>query len=444
MNIARLNGSHANLNWHQKAIKMIQETIPNVPILLDLPGKKVRTRANQVEPEFDTGEILVFSGIEKNDGISRILVSDKEFEKRVTFEDIFFADDGSLSFQVVNVSEADVYAKALIAGKLKNRKGVNTPLSAVKTEGIPEEDSLMIEMAKANQVDFVGLSFVESREEVEIYREKIGGRSPKIVAKIENRGGLQNLSEIVGIADAILIDRGDLSVETQLFDLAIKQKHIISVALGMGKPVIVATEMLHTMVENSVPTKSEVIDIANAVIDGCSATMLSGETAVGKFPIEAVSIMRQVIHSVEEEKSEGSAKVTKITDRAIRNENILMALSEAIYALSRSLPITKIIAVSRHGYLVEMLSRLEFNQAIIAVSDSPLQAKAYNLFRGTLGYYSKEKFFNDENFILNLLRHLISEGLLTTSDLVLVSGISFAPTSTRANSIYVFNVGEIA
>jgi len=256
MSIARLNGSHANLDWHENAIKIIQETLPHIPILLDLPGKKVRTLDNQAEREFILGQTLIFSGIEREDGALRIIVSDREFERRVSVGDIFFADDGSLSFKVEKIIESDVFATALIPGKLKNKKGINTPESKIRSNGIPAKDLLLIELAKSNLVDFVGLSFIDTSEEVYHYREYIGGRTHKVVAKIESRDGLKNLLEIAKASDAILIDRGDLSVETQLFDLALKQKYIISAASRFGKPVIVATEMLHTMTDNSVPTKS--------------------------------------------------------------------------------------------------------------------------------------------------------------------------------------------
>ena len=237
-----------------------------------------------------------------------------------------------------------------------------------------------------------------------------------------------------------MIDRGDLSVETTLHDVAIKQKQIIEASRRHGKPVIVATEMLHTMIQNSFPTKAEVTDISNAVLDGCAATMLSGETAIGPFALEAVTTMRKVIEAAERY---SQAEVEK--SHVSSGTNVPEVISSAIPMLCRSLPITKIVAITRSGYAARIIAIHRLQQPILAVSDDASAARSFNLIAGTTGVYCDVPFSRTRtDHIIHILRLLWARRLIVNNDLVLVAGISYPTPGSRMNTIQIHNIAELA
>lgn len=440
MSVARLNGSHANIDWHRDAIRQIHGVLPEVPILLDIPGRKIRTTQLAHEPEFAAGDIVVLTTDTSHDGSKKVPVNYADLHADLSSGDTVMADDGTLRFTVVKIEGADIYCRAESTGQLKSRKGINVPFVSLNTPQVTERDRQMIDFACDNKVDFIGLSFVESAAHILAFRGLINGRGPRIVAKVENQGGMNNVHEISEATDAIMIDRGDLSVETSLHDVAIKQKQIIEAASLHGKPVIVATEMLHTMIQNPFPTKAEVTDIANAVLDGCSATMLSGETAIGEFPLQAVTTMRQVIEAAEEH-----LQSQILTLRGARTASVPEAISAAIPTLCRSLPVTKIVALTRSGYAARMIATHRLSQPIIAVSDDAAAARSFNLIAGTTGIHSEIPFSRiSADHIIHVLRMLWMKDSILDSDVVLVTGISYPTPGSRMNTIQIFNVGELA
>lgn len=261
---------------------------------------------------------------------------------------------------VESVVGRDIVCIAETAGILRSRKGINVPYVSLGTALVTPRDEEMVAFARNNGVDFIGISFVESAAHVEAIRALADDSWPRIVSKVENQGGVEHVDEIVAATDVIMIDRGDLSVETNLETLAVQQKRIIAAAQRAGKPVIVATEMLHTMIENPFPTKAEVSDITNAVLDGCAATMLSGETAVGAYPLEAVSLMRRVSDAAEAYLQDNLTACGR-TDQT----TVPQVIEDAIALICRSLPVTKIVAVTRSGFAARMISARQVRQPIL-------------------------------------------------------------------------------
>lgn len=310
LSVARLNGSHNTLEWHQSAVEKIRKVLPNVPILLDIPGRKIRTLPLKHEPKFTVGDSIILTTDLSHDGTNKVPVDYAELHKDLKIGNKIMADDGTIEFSVERIVGCDIHCRAKTSGQLKSQKGINVPFVQLNTPLVTERDKKLIAFACENKVDYIGLSFVESAEQIEIFRRLIKTYCPRIVAKIENQGGIRNLKAIVRSADAIMIDRGDLAAETSLYNVAVMQKNIIAVAKEFGCPVIVATGMLHSMIQNSFPTKAEVSDITNAVLDGCSATMLSGETAIGLFPVEAVRTMKKVIEAAESYKPSLNERAT--------------------------------------------------------------------------------------------------------------------------------------
>ncbi|MFN0043433.1 MAG: pyruvate kinase, partial [Alphaproteobacteria bacterium] len=289
-------------------------------------------------------------------------------------------------------------------------------------------------------VDFIGLSFVESATHIEAFRKLIGGNTPRIVAKVGNQGGMDNAAEIAASADAVMIDRGDLSVETSLHDVALRQKRIIAAARAHGRPVIVATEMLHTMIQNSFPTKAEVSDITNAVLDGCAATMLSGETAIGAYPVESVRLMRAVVDAAEVHAQDESDQ-----DAVALGKSIPEVIGHVIPMMCRALPITKIVAITRSGFAARMIAVRRPRQPILAVSDDAAAARSFNLIAGTTGVHCDFPFpASSIDHIGRVLEMLWRRGLLVESDLVLTTGVVYPHPGSRMNALQINRISELA
>lgn len=440
LTIARLNGSHADLDWHRRAIAEIRRVLPDVPILLDIPGRKIRTTLLAHEPVFAAGDELVLTTETDHDGSRKVPVNYPDLHADLSPGHTILADDGTLRFTVVLVSGRDIRVRAETAGQLRSRKGINVPFVKLNTPQVTPRDERMIAFARETGVDFIGLSFVESAAHVRAFRDLIGGSSPRIIAKVENQGGMDNVDEIAEAADGIMVDRGDLSVETSLHDVALRQKQIIRAALRHGRPVIVATEMLHTMIQNPFPTKAEVSDITNAVLDGCAATMLSGETAMGEFPVEAIQTMQLVTAAAEDH-------VQRELDAAAPRlgGNVADVMGNVIPLICRALPVSKIVAITRSGFAARMIAAHRPAQPILAVSDDPVAALSFNLIAGTTGIASDVPFPRDSSdHIPQVLAQLWRRGLVTDADQVLVVGVSYPVTGSRMNTLQIHRIGDLA
>jgi pyruvate kinase len=439
MNIARLNGSHANLEWHQNAIKLIQKTLPSTPILFDIPGRKIRTGQLAFEPDFIAGDTVILTTENTYSGTEKITVNYAHLHEDLAPGNVIMADDGTLKFTVTRIEGRDIYCLANCSGKLKSCKGINVPFVKLNTPIVTPRDKSMVDFACDNHVDFIGLSFVESSGQVNQFKELINGRGPRIVAKVENQGGMDSVLEIAKVSDVIMIDRGDLSVETSLYDVALRQKEIIKAANNFGTPVIVATEMLNSMILSPFPTKAELTDIANAVLDGASCTMLSGETAVGAFPEDSVSTMRKVI--VEAEKYH-SRLVNDVTNPSVLG--IPEAITEAIPTLCKILPITKVVAITRSGYAARMLSRHSIDQEIIAVSDEQNTAKSFEIISGVTGVFYGNQFSkkNTDHFV-EIIKMLFLGNYLQADDTILITGVMYPQPGSRMNSINIFAIKDL-
>ena len=439
MDIARLNGSHADLDWHRNAIREIRRVAPDVPILLDIPGRKIRTLQLAHEPSFEAGEEIVLTTGTADAGGTKVPVNYPDLHADLRAGNTILADDGTLRFTVVRVEGRDIVCRAETAGTLRSRKGINVPFVTLNTPQVTDRDRQMIAFASEHGIDFIGLSFVESATHIEAFRKLIGGNTPRIVAKVENQGGMDNVVEIAASADAVMIDRGDLSVETSLHDVALRQKRIIAAARAHGRPVIVATEMLHTMIQNSFPTKAEVSDITNAVLDGCAATMLSGETAIGAYPVESVRLMRAVADA-----AETHAQGEFDQDTVALGKSIPEVLGHVIPMMCRALPITRIVAITRSGFAARMIAVHRPRQPILAVSDDAAAARSFNLIAGTTGVHSDFPFpASSIDHIGRVLEMLWRRGLLVESDLVLTTGVVYPHPGSRMNAVQVNRVSDL-
>lgn len=440
MSVARLNGSHNTLDWHAETIRLIRDTLPETPILLDIPGRKIRTTDLAHEPSFSHGETLILTTDTDHDGRAKVPINYAHLHKDIVVGSVVFADDGTIRFTVLNVDGQDIHCRAETAGTLKSRKGINVPGLSFRTELITDRDRHLIDFARENGVDFIGISFVESSDHVEAIRSLTGGSWPRIVSKVENQAGLDNVDDVVNATDVVMIDRGDLSVETNLENLAIFQKNILETGHRYGKPVIVATEMLHTMIENPFPTKAEVIDISNTVLDGASATMLSGETAIGAHAVEAVATMRRI----------SDAALTYLqsrqdTDNTNMSQTVAQSVGQAILLLCQTLPIKKIVAVTISGFAAQVVASYLPRQPIFAVSNDRFAARSFNIIPGTTGIFAEFPFSRTTtNHIPACIKLLWRRNLLQNDDMILVTALAYPRTGNRMNLIETHVVGDLA
>ncbi|MBM3751979.1 MAG: pyruvate kinase [Acidimicrobiia bacterium] len=437
MDMARLNGSHADLAWHAAAITLIRTCAPGIPILLDIPGRKIRTGTLTVEPVFEVGSTIILTTNPGDDGTRAVPVNRPDLHDHIKVGDAILADDGTLRFTVTAVRGRDLVCRAETSGTLRSAKGINVPGVAMGPQDLTPRDHAMIAFAVEHGVDFVGISFVESAAHVEAVRRLTGPSGPRILSKVENLGAMSNLSEVVRTSDAIMIDRGDLSVETNLEEVALMQKKILLAGLEHAVPVIVATEMLHSMIDNAVPTKAEVSDITNAVIDGATALMLSGETAVGRHPLAAVALMRRVADTVAESVQAGMD--------AAEGSTIPEAVGEAVALLCRRLPITRIVAITISGYAARMVAACRPRQGIIAVTNDPTRVRSLGLLHGTEAVLLPIVFSRTStDHIVECLRLLWCEGRLGDDDLVLVTSVGYPRSGTRMNLIQTHAIRDLS
>jgi len=439
MDIARLNGSHGDPAWHTAAISLIRDVVPDVPILLDIPGRKVRTGVFENDFIFAVGDLFVFSMEPSVNGHVTVPVNYPDLHEDVTIGDEILADDGALRYTVMEIAGRNVTCRVETAGALRTGAGIHLPGATPRENPISERDRTLISFACEQGVDFIGASFVDSPKHVEGIRALVGGPSPGIVAKIETQGALGYVNELATISDALMIDRGDLSMATEVDNIALLQKKVLAEASQAACPVIVATEMLSSMVASPMPRKAEVSDITNAVLDGANALMLSDETAVGGFPVEAVSLMRRVADAaskhIQETLNDGTDTSASLVPQAI---------GDAIALICRRLNVTKIVAVTISGYAARMVAATIPSQPIIAVSNDPVAARGFNLLRGTTGAYVDIQFSRDSlDHIPLCLETLWQRGDLVDDDLILVTAVGYPKSGNRMNLIETHKVSDL-
>ncbi|GGZ60683.1 pyruvate kinase [Mesonia mobilis] len=311
VNIFRINFSHANYKDVEERIQMIRELNEkygyNAGILADLQGPKLRVGVMKEEVIVNKGDIITFAtGKEFQGTAERVYMNYESFPRDVKAKERILLDDGKLIFEVVKTNgKNEVEAKVIQGGPLRSRKGVNLPNTNISLPALTEKDVKDAEFAVKKQVDWMALSFVRHAQDIKKLQDLInkhGDYKIPIVAKIEKPEGVKNIDEIVQACDGLMVARGDLGVEIPAHEVPLIQKELVLKAKKARIPVIIATQMMETMISSLTPTRAEVNDVANSVMDGADAVMLSGETSVGKYPVEVIQKMSEIIRSVEHSK----------------------------------------------------------------------------------------------------------------------------------------------
>jgi pyruvate kinase len=378
MTVARLNFSHGEFRDHAERIRRIraaeQATGRRVAILADLPGPKMRVGKVEPEPvELRAGDRFTLTTEEITGDRDRVSVSFGRLPQVVSPGDRLFLNDGLVQLAVEGVSGADVLCTVIVGGELRSRKGVNLPGIDLGISAFTYHDRDCLRFALEHGVDAVGQSFVETAADVQAVRTAAGeyGRQLFLVAKIERAGALRHMDEILGAADGIMVARGDLGVEVPLEEIALIQKQLIAKAVLAGKPVITATQMLESMVGNRLPTRAEATDVANSILDGTDCVMLSAESAMGRYPEEAVAMLAGIAAATEARRPPGQLEGL----RRLCDEDPPATAAEAIasvveHALGK-VPVAAVFVPTRSGSTARMISRFKPSVWIVASNPDP-------------------------------------------------------------------------
>ncbi|MBF6299920.1 pyruvate kinase [Nocardia amamiensis] len=441
MDVARLNFSHGEHADHAENYKKVRQAADHlgraVGILADLQGPKIRLgRFLEGRTVWATGEEVRIT-VDDIDGThDRVSTTYKELAKDAKPGDRLLVDDGKVGVVVTRVDGNDVVCRVTEGGPVSNNKGVSLPGMDVSVPALSEKDIEDLEFALKLGVDFIALSFVRSPSDVELVHDvmdRIGRRVP-VIGKLEKPEAIDNLEAVVLAFDAVMVARGDLGVELPLEQVPIVQKRAIQMARENAKPVIVATQMLESMIDNSRPTRAEASDVANAVLDGADAVMLSGETSVGKYPIETVRTMARIVHAVETE----STRVPPLTHVPRTKRGVI---SYAARDIGERLNAKALVAFTQSGDTVRRLARLHTPLPLLAFTPLPEVRSQLALTWGT------ETFIVPTVESTDAMIHQVDVALLSMDryqkgDLVVIVAGSPPGTVGSTNLIHVHRIGE--
>jgi pyruvate kinase len=435
MDIVRLNTAHLSIQDSEKIIANIRAVSDRVGVLLDTKGPEVRT-CNL------TGTLLLKTGDKVEIGVSRVpengfQVSYSGFVDEVPVGSRILVDDGLIALAVEKKTGDTLVCTALNDGEIKNKKGVNVPDVKLDLPALTEKDAEFIDWATRNDVDFIAHSFVRCREDILSIQGILDlRRSPiKIIAKIENREGVDNLESILDVAHGIMVARGDLGIEIPAEEVPGVQKQMIMACVRRAKPVITATQMMQSMIDNPRPTRAEVSDVANAIYDGTDAIMLSGETAYGKFPVEAVQMMSKIAKTVESQK-ESLLDVIPVHQQ---KQEVMPRnhLAKAAVSCAAALPVKAIITSTQAGETARICASYRSKVPILALSDCMSTVRQLSLSYGVYPAHIEATQTTDDELVKVCLRKMLDEKRIEMNDLIVFIGGGHKDTSQHTNMIQI-------
>jgi pyruvate kinase len=447
MDAARLNFSHGDHEEQRKRVinfKKIREKLGlPIPLLLDTKGPEIRIG------RFKTGEATLMEGnafvLTQEDILgddTRVSISYKELYKDVSKGSRILINDGLIELEVEQIINQDIHCIIRNGGIIGDRKGINVPDTEVNLPSLTEKDIEDIIFGIENGFDFIAASFVRKAQDVlEIKKvlEKNGGQGIMVIAKIENRQGVENIDEILKVSDGIMVARGDLGVEIPVEEVPVVQKMLIDKCYRNGKPVITATQMLDSMIRNPRPTRAEASDVANAIYDGTSVIMLSGETAAGRYPLESMDTMDRIAGKAEKAIDYWKEFLAMKYDFDISVTN---AISHATCTTAMDLNAAAIVTVTQSGRTARMISRFRPACPIIAATTSPMVQRQLNMSWGVIPFLVKEAESTDEMFDMGVEKALES-GYARNGDIVVITAGVPVGISGTTNILKVQTVGNV-
>jgi pyruvate kinase len=449
MNVSRLNFSHGNHEEHAARIKNIREaaskTGKNVGILLDTKGPEIRTN------DMENGAIELTTGQECIVSMTEVLGTPEKFS--VTYDQLIddvhpgakiLLDDGLIGLEVISIDKPsnEIKTRVLNSGTLKNKKGVNVPGVSVNLPGITEKDAKDILFGIEQGVDFIAASFVRRATDVLEIRqllEENNGTNIQIIPKIENQEGVDNINEILEVSDGLMVARGDLGVEIPAEEVPLVQKDLIKKCNTLGKPVITATQMLDSMQRNPRPTRAEASDVANAIFDGTDAIMLSGETAAGQYPVEAVQTMHNIASRAEQALDHKELLSARSKDT---EHNITDAIGQSVAHTALNLEVNAIITPTESGHTARMISKYRPKAPIIAATSNDHVLRRLALVWGVYPQLGQKAETTDEMLAI-AVEESVNSGLVSHGDLVVITaGVPVGEAGTT-NLMKIHVVGDI-
>lgn len=424
MNGARINTAYGTLEQYGVMISRLRE-VADIPIVVDLKGPEIRLRTK------DKSIVNVGDVLELGNGMK--ISFNNDIYDEVDVGDAVLVDNGRLRTQVVKKEREVLKLLAKTSGEIDDGKGVNIPNKKLTVPTLSRKDLQIIDFARENDVEFLALSFTRSAQDIINLRKEASGFKDAIIAKIENPEGVDRFNEILDASDGIMVARGDLGIEIEPEKVPHVQKSIIRKCNQRGKLVVTATEMLESMTHQPTPTRAEVSDVANAILDGTEVTMLSGETAVGQYPVESVMMM---------------SKIAKETEKAVKSHvedegfiNISDTVSKAVQRICQEMTLDKVVTLTRSGYTARMISRFKIPQQIFAVTPDNHVKKQLELSYGV--YPVHFDYLKEDDRILATANKLHSTSLIRDRDTILFTAAFRTSNPHSSNLIEIHNIGEL-
>ncbi|WP_066369099.1 pyruvate kinase [Neobacillus fumarioli] len=449
MNVARLNFSHGDFEEHGMRIKNIREAAKRagktVAILLDTKGPEIRTHNMQNGAiELQSGDSVIISMTEVVGTKEKFSITYPGLIEDVHVGSKILLDDGLIALEVTNVDKSanEIHTKILNSGVLKNKKGVNVPGVSVNLPGITEKDRKDILFGIEQGIDFIAASFVRRAKDVlEIHQllEENNATHIQIIPKIENQEGVDNIDEILEVSDGLMVARGDLGVEIPAEEVPLVQKMLIKKCNAMGKPVITATQMLDSMQRNPRPTRAEASDVANAIFDGTDAIMLSGETAAGLYPIEAVKTMHTIALRAEQALDHKEILSTRSKDT---EHNLTDAICQSVAHTAINLEVKSIITPTESGHTARMISKYRPKANIVAITANDYVCRCLSLVWGVYPQLGTKAETTDEMLEI-AVEESLNSGVVKHGDLVVITaGVPVGEAGTT-NLMKIHVVGDV-
>jgi pyruvate kinase len=436
VNVIRVNFSHGAYEEHKKVIDLVREINKeeqiHTALLADLQGPKIRIGSLKEDKiEIKVGQEITFTREEIEGDENRVYINYENFAKDVKAGENILIDDGKLRLEIISSDKkSEVKARFMNAGILSSKKGVNLPDTKISLPSLTEKDKKDLQFALDNDIDWIGLSFVRNARDIIELKHIIQkeGKTSRVIAKIEKPEAVKDIEDIINQTDALMVARGDLGVEIPMEEVPVLQKDLVKLCLKASKPVIIATQMMESMITSISPTRAEVNDVANAVLDGADALMLSAETSVGKYPIEVVKAMSTIIKQIE--------KTEDIYHHEFPPElNEERFISDSICynacRLSQRVDSKAIVTMTHSGYTAAKISSFRPKAGIFAFTGNHSLLNKLSLVWGVQGFYY-DKYVSTDHTIADIKYTLKKNGIVKEKDLVI--NIASMPINEKGQS----------
>jgi len=425
VNVVRINSAHQKIETTKQIIDSIREIDSSIAIMIDTKGPEIRTSSYGSFLDVETGDEIFIKGNSNGESGNNVLyVNYNNFVHDVSINNYVLIDDGDIALRVVDKDAEKLKCIVENSGKIKNKKGVNVPNVKMNLPVLSEKDVLFINLAIDNEIDFIAHSFVQHADDVKTVRKILNARNSeiKVIAKIENQEGVDNIDNIINEADGIMVARGDLGIEIPVEKIPIIQRKLVSACIKNHKMVIVATQMLHSMINNPRPTRAEVNDVATAVYEKADALMLSGETANGQYPLQSVAMMRKIIKEVENTLEKFPIKTPPL------DNDILSVLTNSAVVACNTLDIKAIVVDTISGRTARHIASYRGRIPVYAFCYNEYTARHLALSYGVKAYNTDISKSRD-HFLKDTIEFLVKKGAISLTDKVVVLGGSFGPTN---------------